>query len=106
MVKSKQKIMATFLLVLVILTNVLPVGVSFAANQGDSVGITSVGRVPYHLKSHALPSGGYVKTSLAGYYENGNFYPAYCLNTNGKFGIDEIIIPNSSQFIFPLENVC
>lgn len=69
MVKSKQKIMATFLLVLVILTNVLPVGVSFAANQGDSVGITSVGRVPYHLKSHALPSGGYVKTSLAGYYE-------------------------------------
>lgn len=88
MVKSKQKIMATFLLVLVILTNVLPVGVSFAANQGDSVGITSVGRVPYHLKSHALPSGGYVKTSLAGYYENGNFYPAYCLNKN-LAGVDE-----------------
>ena len=80
MTKSKSKVLATILLAIVIMTNILPAGVSLAANLGDSVGITSIGTVPYHLKSHAVSSGGYVITHLAGYYENGNFYPAYCLD--------------------------
>lgn len=89
MTKSKNKIIATFLLTIVIMTNVLPIGTSLAAhNIGDNIGLTSVGEVPYHLKSHSLPGGGYVVTSLAGYHENGNFYPAYCLNVD-RPGVDD-----------------
>lgn len=89
MTKSKNKIVATFLLAIIIMTNVLPIGTSLAAhNIGDNIGLTSIGKVPYHLKSHSLPSGGYVVTSLAGYHENGNFYPAYCLNVD-RPGVDE-----------------
>lgn len=81
MTKSKNKIVATILLAIIIVTNILPVGISLAGhNVGDSVGLTSIGTVPYHLKSHAVSSGGYVITHLAGYYEGGTFYPAYCLN--------------------------
>lgn len=89
MTKSKNKIVATFLLAIVIMTNVLPIGTSLAAhNIGDNIGLTSVGEVPYHLKSHATSTGGYVVTSLAGYHENGNFYPAYCLNVD-RPGVDD-----------------
>ena len=79
MTKSRSKILATILLAIVIMTNILPAGVSLAANVGDSIGLTSIGTVPYHLRSLGV-NGNYVITHLAGYYDNGNFYPAYCLN--------------------------
>ena len=81
MTKSKNKVLATILLAIVIMTNILPAGVSLAAELGDSVGLTSIGTVPYHLRSSSL-GGNYIITHLAGYYENGNFYPAYCLNVD------------------------
>ena len=87
MTKSKSKILATILLTIVIMTNILPAGVSLAANIGDSIGLTSIGTVPYHLRSSSL-GGNYIITHLAGYYENGNFYPAYCLNVD-KPGVEE-----------------
>ena len=86
MTKSKNKIIATILLTIVIMTNILPAGVSLAANIGDSIGLTSIGSVPYHLRSASV-NGNYVITHLAGYYDNGNFYPAYCLNVD-KPGVD------------------
>ena len=87
MTKSKSKVLATILLAIVIMTNILPAGVSLAANIGDSIGLTSIGTVPYHLRSSSL-GGNYIITHLAGYYENGNFYPAYCLNVD-KPGVEE-----------------
>ena len=87
MTKSKSKILATILLAIVIMTNILPAGASLAANIGDSIGLTSIGTVPYHLRSSSL-GGNYIITHLAGYYENGNFYPAYCLNVD-RPGVEE-----------------
>ena len=87
MTKSKSKVLATILLAIVIMTNILPAGVSLAANIGDSIGLTSIGTVPYHLRSSSL-GGNYIITHLAGYYENGNFYPAYCLNVD-RPGVEE-----------------
>ena len=87
MTKSKSKILATILLTIVIMTSILPTGASLAANIGDSIGLTSIGTVPYHLRSSSL-GGNYIITHLAGYYENGNFYPAYCLNVD-KPGVEE-----------------
>ena len=87
MTKSKSKVLATILLAIVIMTNILPAGVSLAAIIGDSIGLTSIGTVPYHLRSSSL-GGNYIITHLAGYYENGNFYPAYCLNVD-KPGVEE-----------------
>ena len=87
MTKSKSKILATILLTIVIMTSILPTGASLAANIGDSIGLTSIGTVPYHLRSSSL-GGNYIITHLAGYYENGNFYPAYCLNVD-RPGVEE-----------------
>lgn len=88
MTKKQNKIVSTILLAVIVMINILPTGISLAVNVGDTVGLTSLGNVPYHLKSHSLPSGGYVITSLAGYHENGKFYPAYCINKD-KPGVDD-----------------
>lgn len=85
MIKNiKKKFIAVLLLILMILSNIIPIipSISFAANNnclGSTMNIVSIGSVPYHLKSHGVSSGGYVITHLAGYYDNGTFYPAYCM---------------------------
>lgn len=85
MIKNiKKKFIAVLLLILTILSNIIPIipSISFAANNnclGTTMNIVSIGSVPYHLKSHGVSSGGYVITHLAGYYDNGTFYPAYCM---------------------------
>jgi hypothetical protein len=81
-----KKIVATLLLTLMLLSNIIPIIPLLKSlavndkNMGDVLNIVSIGSVPYHLKSHGVASGGYVITHLAGYYDNGNFYPAYCMN--------------------------
>lgn len=85
MIKNiNKKFIAVLLLILTILSNIIPIipFISFAANNNDlgtTLNIVSIGSVPYHLKSHAVSTGGYVITHLAGYYDNGTFYPAYCM---------------------------
>ena len=85
MIKNiKRKFIAVLLLILTILSNIIPIipSISFAANNnclGTTMNIVSIGSVPYHLKSHGVSTGGYVITHLAGYYDNGTFYPAYCM---------------------------
>ena len=84
MLKSiRTKIIATLLLTIMLISNIIqliPLLESNAANVGDTIFISSVGEVEHHLKSHATSSGGYVITNLAGYQDNGTFYPAYCLD--------------------------
>ena len=82
----KNKIIATILLIITIITNIVPLlpqNLSLAVDDnktGTIRFIECVGEVPYHLKSHDVASGGYVITALAGYDKNGTFYPAYCMN--------------------------
>ncbi|MBP3595927.1 MAG: Cys-Gln thioester bond-forming surface protein [Clostridia bacterium] len=89
--KCKTKIVATLLLILTLVSNIIPIipaVKSLAANNiGTTLDIICVGDVPYHLKSYGVPSKGYVKTSLTGYYDNGVFYPAFCLERE-KPGVD------------------
>ena len=79
----KTKMIATLLLTIMLISNIIqlvPLLESNAASVGDSIFIESIGTVQYHLQSHATTSGGYVITHLAGYHDNGKFYPAYCLD--------------------------
>ncbi|MCI8273351.1 MAG: Cys-Gln thioester bond-forming surface protein [Clostridia bacterium] len=79
--KAKNKILTTILLAIILITKILPIGMSFATNDiGQTMRVRSVGGVPYHLKSRATVTGGYVVTHLVGYEEGSTFYPAYCLN--------------------------
>lgn len=91
--KIRKKIIATMLLVLIMLTNFLPIFPmikSLAVNNnniGTTLDIVNLGEVPYHLKSHGVASGGYVITHVVGYYDNGSFYPAFCMNSD-RVGVD------------------
>ena len=79
----KTKIVATLLLTIMMISNIIqlfPLLESNATSIGDSIYIESIGKVEYHLKSHETSSGGFVITELAGYKDNGKFYPAYCLD--------------------------
>ena len=82
-----NKIIATILLTIMLISNIIqifPLIQSLAVNVNDTIYLQSVGTVPYHLKSRGL---GYVITELAGYSDNGKFYPAYCLDKD-LHGVD------------------
>ena len=101
--KYKIKIVATMLLIMTLISNIIPIipaVKSLAANNiGTTLDIVCVGYVPYHLKSHAVASGGYVRTALAGYYDNGTFYPAFCIE-KVKPGVD-----NDTQYSVTLTEI-
>ncbi len=83
----KNKIIATLLLTIMLISNIIqifPLIQSLAVNVNDTIYLQSMGTVPYHLKSKRL---GYVITELAGYSDNGKFYPAYCLDKD-LHGVD------------------
>ena len=92
--KIRKKAIAIMLLVLTMLSNILPIFPmvqSLAVNNNDigtSLDIVNVGAIPYHLKSHGVSSGGYVITHAVGYYDNGTFYPAFCMQRD-RIGVDE-----------------
>ena len=86
----KIKIISTLTLIIMLISNIidiLPLIKSLATDIGDTKNIVSTGTVEYHLKSHDVSQGSYVITHLAGYYDGGTFYPAYCLQRlTVKFG--------------------
>lgn len=103
--KFNKKIVAMFLLILTLLSNIIPT-ITFAYHThdiGTVLDIVCVGSVEYHLKSYGVPSRGYVKTSLAGYYDNGTFYPAYCLDRPLR-GVDDTGIEYSVTITDILSN--
>lgn len=87
MTKSRKKILVIILIMLMLITNILPICKSLASAVGNSVTLVGIGTVPHHLKNRAIPGNGYVNTHVVGYYENGQFYPAYCMNQD-KPGAD------------------
>ena len=62
---------------MLILGNFMPFISSVKAlNVGEKVNLVSLGECPHDLGVN----NGYVATELVGYYRDGKFYTAYCLN--------------------------
>ena len=62
---------------MLILSNFMPLISSVKAlSIGEKVNLVSLGECPHDLGVN----NGYVVTTLVGYYRDGEFYPAYCLN--------------------------
>lgn len=84
--KKKNKILI-ILLVIMLLSNTFIPCISIANYElGSDIVLRGYGSVEQHLRNRE--SGDYmVTTDLVGYYDNGIFYPAYCLNRD-KSGAD------------------
>lgn len=84
--KKKNKFLVTVFIVLIITNIVNPISRSLAYNIGNDINLTGYGSVECHVRNGE--NGDYaITTDLVGYYDNGNFYPAYCLN-RGVNGAD------------------
>ena len=77
-IKTKNKFLIILSIFLVLASTIIPNYVK-AVNIGDDIKFIGYGTVPLHLQGKSL-NGGYYSTHLVGYYEDGVFYPAYCLN--------------------------
>ena len=81
---------ALLIIFMLILSNFMPFISSVKAlNIGEKVNLVSLGECPHDLGVN----NGYVVTELVGYYRDGEFYPAYCLNrelhgASGDFSYD------------------
>ena len=87
--KVMKKIFCIFSLITMLLSTLLPnFSQVFAANVGDVVEIVNLGESEKHVM-YKFDDGVYklVKTHVVGYYENGVFRPAYCLEKD-KPGVD------------------
>lgn len=74
---NNKKITVTLLLICIIFSNISNV---LAVSIGQTVDIVSLRDCENHINYRADNGNvGPVITSFVGYYENGQFYPAYCL---------------------------
>ena len=90
--KLVKKIFCIFSLITMLLSTLLPnFSQVFAANIGDVVEIVNLGESEKHVM-YKFDNGvyAYVKTHIVGYYENGIFRPAYCLNKDLP-GVDDTL---------------
>lgn len=78
--KSMKKIVSILLLMITLISNFSSV---FAVSVGQSVDIVSLRECEQHINFRASNGNvGPVTANFVGYYENGKFYPAYCLEAN------------------------
>lgn len=90
--KVMKKIFCIFSLITMLLSTLLPnFSQVFAANVGDVVEIVNLGETEKHVM-YKFDNGvyKYVRTHVVGYYENGIFRPAYCLEVE-KPGVDDTL---------------
>lgn len=90
--KLIKKVFCIFSLITILLTTLLSsFSQVFAVNVGDKVEIVNLGECEKHVK-YKFDNGvlAYVKTHYVGYYENGIFRPAYCLNVE-KAGVSDTL---------------
>ncbi|MDO5555227.1 MAG: thioester domain-containing protein [Clostridia bacterium] len=73
-----------FIIFCMLLGNLTPI---FAADTGDSIDIVYVGQSEYNVYYQYANGKSLIHTSYVGYYERGNFYPAYCLEVEQP-GVD------------------
>ena len=78
MIKLK-KIIAIVMLILLFFSSFR--SIVYGAVMNDRVNIVKIGECDYTLQYKATNGGwSYVTCTVVGYYENGKYYPAYCLN--------------------------
>lgn len=90
--KLIKNIFCIFSLIMMLLSTILPSFSSvFAASIGDTVEIVNLGETEKHVM-YKFDNGvyKYVKTHVVGYYENGVFRPAYCLEVE-KPGVGDTL---------------
>lgn len=76
-----KKVKIMLMAIMLILSNFMPILSNVkAANVGEKVNLVSLGECPHDLGVN----NGYVVTNKVGYYQNGEFYPAYCLEREQK----------------------
>ncbi len=84
--KTKNKFLVIILIVLTMINCIYPIANAVTCNLGSDISLTGYGSVANHVRNSE--SGDYaISTDLVGYYDNGVFYPAYCLNRD-KNGAD------------------
>ena len=69
------------MLIFIILTNSSFNFISYGIEKSD-IHLQKIGQAPYHLKYYREDRDiySYIVCSIVGYYKDGNFYPAYCMN--------------------------
>ena len=89
MLKILKKVLSILLLAVVFVSNAG--GLVKAAYDLTDAYIVKTGNAPYHLKYYNSSKGMYTYSicSIVGHYEDGVFYPAYCLNRDLN-GVGEI----------------
>jgi len=90
--KLIKKVFCILSLITMLLSTIFPsFSQVFAANIGDVVEIVNLGETEKHVM-YKFDNGvyRYVKTHVVGYYENGIFRPAYCLEVQ-KPGVDDTL---------------
>ena len=103
MSKILRKIILLLLISIILISNCL--NTVKAAFEIPDAYIQKIGEAPYHLKYYQEAKGmdTYAICSIVGYYKDGNFYPAYCLNRdlhgvgavdNYSVDIDSLIYDN------------
>ena len=103
MSKILRKIVLILLISIILISNCL--NTVKAAFEIPDAYIQKIGEAPYHLKYYQEAKGmdTYAICSIVGYYKDGNFYPAYCLNRdlhgvgavdNYSVDIDSLIYDN------------
>lgn len=80
MSKILEKLLVVLLLAIIFISNAW--SVAKAAYEITKADIVQIGEAPYHLKYYQEKKGMYTYSicTIVGHYENGKFYPAYCLN--------------------------
>lgn len=87
-----KKVKIMLMAIMLILSNFMPILSNVkAANVGEKINLVSLGECPHDLGVN----NGYVVTEKVGYYQNGEFYPAYCLNREQKGA--------STDFVYDLD---
>ena len=90
--KLLKKVFCIFSLITMLCTTIFPIFSQVqAANIGDKVEIVELGECARHVK-YNFGNGvySYIITHYVGYYDNGVFRPAYCLNKD-KPGVDDTL---------------
>ena len=74
----KSKLMKKIICALLLIMTLISFGSNNFVSAITSAYIQKIGDADHHLKHN----GSYVQISVVGHYQNGVFYPAYCLNVN------------------------
>lgn len=81
--KTRKRSLSAMLIVIILINIICPITKAETCSLGNDIQLRGYGSVECHVRNSE--NGDYaIVTDLVGYYENGKFYPAYCLNRGSK----------------------